>query len=262
MKNNILLAIAVVAGILAFILTKINLEKQYKRLGLQAQKVLILSPKRNLLAGDVITRDALAVRRIFSSATSQQQIKRTDLDLIVGQRLANDVSRGDFLLWRDIDMPGGGTGHGGLAHRIKMQERALSLSVDSVSSVSGLVRPNDHVDILGTFRFPASQGDSRLDTVTLTLLQNVTILAVGRQLGGASAGGRRSGGNYATITVNVSPEEAELLVFAQQKGEITLTLRNPRDVYVVRNPRNINFTSLQQQLGDLTKKREKRLRDE
>ena len=69
---------------------------------------------------------------------------------------------------------------------------------------------------------------------TVTLLQNVAVLAVGGKLGsGRGAGddsGRRGGGRTSTVTVLVTPEEAELLVFAQDRGKLGLTMRNEEDV--------------------------------
>ena len=60
------------------------------------------------------------------------------------------------------------------------------------------------------------------------------------------------------MTVAVTPQEAELLVFAAQKGEITLTLRRPNDVYVDTTPQNVNFQFLKDQLQQFTEKRAKR----
>jgi pilus assembly protein CpaB len=256
MRNYILLAVSVVAGILAFVLMNASIEEHRRKLNLAAEKVKVLSPKRDMLAGDLITLEDLALKTVFKSSATPQQIRKEDSKLVIGQRLASDVNRADFLMWRDIDMPDLERG-GGLARRIRDKERALSIAVDSVNSVSGLVRPNDHVDILGTFRFPGGSGqDPTLDTVTLTVLQNVTVLAVGQRLAGSGGDGRRSG--YSTVTVAVTPQEAELLVFAAQKGEITLTLRRPNDVYVDTTPQNVNFQFLKDQLQQFTEKRAKR----
>ena len=254
MRNYILLAVSVIAAILAFVLMNESINQRKRQLELAAAKVKVLTPKRALLAGDLITNDDIAAKTIFESSATPQQIRTTDFKIIRGQRLASDVDRGDFLMWRDIDMPDLERG-GGLARRIRDKERAMSISVDAVNSVSGLVRPNDHVDILGTFRFPGGGADPTLDTVTMTVLQNVTVLAVGQRLAGA-ADSRRGG--YSSVTVAVSPQEAELLVFAQQKGEITLTLRRPQDVYVDTTPQNVNFQFLKDQLQKFTELRAKR----
>ena len=114
-----------------------------------------------------------------------------------------------------------------------------------------MVQPNDHVDVLGTFRFPAAEKGTQMDTVTLTILQNVTVLAVGQQLANQrSAADRR--GNYSTITLSVSPKEAEMLVFAQQKGVLTFTLRNNTDPYVARDVQDVNFEYLRENIKKYT----------
>ena len=112
-----------------------------------------------------------------------------------------------------------------------------------ISSVSGLIRPNDHIDIIATFRFPNQEGTDKLETVTLTLLQNVAVLAVGQDTDSAPSRSlqRRS---YSSITLNVTPKEAEILGFAMQKGKLNLTLRNPSDVHVEKDIQDVDFTEL------------------
>src|SRR5207247_538014 len=87
------------------------------------------------------------------------------------------------------------------------------------------VEPGDHVDVLGTFRDPHSE-----ELVSLTLLQNVIILATGR-IGGQTD--RRALSEtekaYATVTLQVLPEAAEMLVLAQDLGTLYPSLRNPDD---------------------------------
>ena len=64
-----------------------------------------------------------------------------DSDMMLRTRLnANVINRGDFIMWRDIDMPRRGLGSA-LADRISNEERAVSIAVDHISSVSTLVRP-------------------------------------------------------------------------------------------------------------------------
>ncbi len=110
---------------------------------------------------------------------------------------------------------------------VKEGWRAMLVPVDQVSSKGGLLQPNDHVDILGTFMKPEKK-----EWVTITLLQNVTVLAVGARLGSKERGSSEStsGRGYQTVTVLVTPEEAELLTFSVDKGKIALSLRNENDI--------------------------------
>ena len=101
--------------------------------------------------------------------------------------------------------------------------RAMSIPVDQASSKDGLLQPNDHVDILGTFMKPEKK-----EWVTITLLQNVTVLAVGASLFSTDreVSETVSSRGDQTVTVLVTPEEAELLTFAVDKGKISLSPRN------------------------------------
>ncbi len=99
------------------------------------------------------------------------------------------------------------------------------MDVNERSSVGLWVRPNDHVDVLGTFRDPATN-----QMVAVTMLQNVIVLATG-QLTEASHS-RRSDNTYSTVTLLVLPEEAEIMVLAQEQGSLYLSLRNSEDISI------------------------------
>lgn len=261
MRNYILLAVALVAGMLAFFLTKLQIESEYRKLDLLGAKIKVLTPRRDMLKGDVIQPSDLTVRTILAGDASRDIIEVTDVSKIVDQKLGVNKKRDTFFLWGDLEMPTLGWAGSALARTIKKKERALSVSVDLPSSVSAMIQPNDHIDILGTFRFPGDEKGALLDTVTLTILQNVTVLAVGQQIatltGGQSTGERLRG--YSTVTLAVTPKEAEMLVFAQQKGTLTFTLRNPTDPYIEGDVQNVNFNYLKANAAKYTEERSKRL---
>jgi Ca-activated chloride channel family protein len=82
------------------------------------------------------------------------------------------------------------------------------------ASFGGWLRPLDHVDVIGTLADPQTN-----ETVGLTLLQNVTVLAIEK--------------GDSRVSLLVIPEEAEILAVAQRLGELTLTLRNGDDLDVM-----------------------------
>lgn len=137
--------------------------------------------------------------------------------------------------------------------------RAVSIPVDPVSSVNNLIQPNDNVDVIGTFRFPDVRGDSALDTVTLTILQDVKVLAVGNRWQSAIAESGTSG-SYGTVTLQLMPDEVEMLIFASQKGKITLSLRNFEDTRISRDieKRSVNFKLLEKEIPNYNMRREER----
>lgn len=263
MRNYILLAVAILAGVLAFALTRLQLQREYARLSLNAEKVKILVAKHDLVAGDVINAEKdLDLKVVFANSLSGEEIRLEDVSRTHQQKLVTSKKKGSYFQWRDFELPTLGFAGSPLARMVRKSERALSVSVDMNSSVSGMIQPNDHVDIVGTFRFPGDDKSSTFDQVTLTILQNVTVLAVGQQVSSAlqraGAAGERPR-NYATMTLAVTPKEAEMLVFAQQKGTLTFTLRNPVDPYVEKDLQNVNFIYLKSNFGKYTEERRERL---
>lgn len=265
MKQKLILIIAIVSGLIAMLLTKLYVQKlddDYKR---RYQTVEIVVAKDNLNEGTSLDGDLtkiLATSDVLRSSVNSGNILPDNLSLLRGRKLKNSVLRGTALRWSDIE--GDDSRGGNLASMVNQNERALSIPVDAISSVTGLVEPNDHVDILGTFTFPSLKGDPQLDTVTLTILQNVTVLATGKETSRNRSmmdmAGMRKSGSYSSVTLLVTPKEAEMLVFALQKGRLTLDLRNPGDVSSARDLTNINFSYLEKKVGEFNDSRQERIR--
>lgn len=264
MKNRIILVLSILCGISAMFMTKFYLSSAERKLRAQFQMVQVVGVSSSLPAGTVLTSAMLGQMQISKGAFSTRNIVPNQYSMILGRKLKNSMQMNTPLLWSDIE--GDEKKGGNLAQMVNQNERAVSIPVDQTSSVTGLVEPNDHVDILGTFTFPSVKGDPQQDTVTLTILQNVTVLAVGRDTaqGLAEAGlvgsGPRKNASYSTVTLLVSPKEAEMLVFALQKGRLTLTLRNPSDVSSADDLGNINFNYLEKKVGEFNDARQKRLK--
>ena len=104
--------------------------------------------------------------------------------------------------------------------------RAISINITGGSAVSGFLNPSNYVDILVTF-----QSADNVETQTVTLLTAVTVLAVDARLGDSSSGATDPA--RPSITLAVTPEQAERLTHATSQGDITLTLRNDIDVTAV-----------------------------
>ena len=96
------------------------------------------------------------------------------------------------------------------------------------------------------------------DLVTCTLLQNVLVLATGRDT--AKSMTRNLGTNvqgYSTVTLEVTPREAEMLAFAEQiKGRLVLTLRNRNDTSTEKELPNVDFEKIRSEIEVLNLKRQ------
>ena len=100
--------------------------------------------------------------------------------------------------------------------------RALSINISDGSAVSGFLNPGNYVDVLVTI-----DGDDAREAETRTLLQAVTVLAVNNRMGSSVENIERM---RPSVTVAVTPDQAEKLAHAVAQGEVTLTLRNDIDV--------------------------------
>src|SRR5205823_4569768 len=73
-----------------------------------------------------------------------------------------------------------------LSSLVRAPMRAVTIRADATSTFGGLIRPGDRVDVLTTM----ARGNAEGDRLTLPLLQNVLVLAAGRDTGGEAAAAR------------------------------------------------------------------------
>jgi pilus assembly protein CpaB len=110
----------------------------------------------------------------------------------------------------------------GLTVRLEAGKRALALRVDEIVGVSGFIVPDDRVDVILTTT-PLGAGDGA--KISKIVLQNKRVLSVAQsteQKDGKPQLAR-------SITLEVTPEEAEKLSLASQEGPIVLALRGLGD---------------------------------
>jgi len=112
-----------------------------------------------------------------------------------------------------------------LSARIPPGKRALTVPVDDISAVGGMIQPGDSVDVVGLVSIPGSEGKQEHIT-TLPLFQNIQVLAVGGQLNPGPQSEERAKSN---ITLALAPQEANIITFMQEYGKIRLILRSPGD---------------------------------
>ena len=266
MQQRIVLAIAILAGILAFGLTHRYLKNERERITEGYKKVDVIAAGKDLPAGTVLEAQDLIHKEIFETAVSKSMVfyyKKaeggSDLNRIVGKKLKLALRRGDPVWATHVDIPM--MFDTGLSGAIPDGRRAVSIPVSSEAAVSGLVRPSDRVDILGTFVLPSRKTPGETENVTLTVLQDVTLLATGNRIDASDTGVRGSGGGFNAVTLEVTPAEAELLVFAQSmKGRLYLTLRNKSDASFLSQLPEVTFEEVEKRIPELNTFRQKTIR--
>jgi pilus assembly protein CpaB len=112
----------------------------------------------------------------------------------------------------------------GLTVRLEAGKRAMAVRVDEIIGVSGFIVPDDRVDVIVTTT-PPGVNDNKDARLSKIVLQNKRVLSVAQsteQKDGKPQVAR-------SITLEVSPEEAEKLSLAYQEGPIVLALRGVGD---------------------------------
>ncbi len=212
------------------------LTKQRSVIWKDAEPVGVLAAVNDLQAGVPIHAGLFVVKKIPRKFLHSNVVRAGEINFsqMANVKLLSRVNRGDVLLWKDLSSR---KETRRVSQIVKKGYRALSIPVDKISSVSGFIRPNDHIDLIGTFRieFPKVSGTDEPPPAkysTVTLLQNVIVMAVGNITEYTHSGKAMGSGmeTYSAITVELTEEEAQQIVFAQNKGKLTALLRNVEDV--------------------------------
>lgn len=217
-------------------------EKKALKKGLEPVRVVVA--RQNIPSSEPLTIEMVASRQVPRKFVHGNAIYPEEADLIVGRELLYPVRRGDPILWMDFK---GGERYRGFSSMIKEGERALTLQVDETSAIAGLIQPGDHIDILGTFKPAGKPGTSTKEPeTTITLLQNVVVLATGQSTSARSGSSRDRSKESGLLTVLVTPEEASLLIHAQTVGTLYNVLRNPEDIETVESMPRVVFSDILQ----------------
>lgn len=142
-----------------------------------------------------------------------------NIDSLVGRVARVQIFPGEAVLEGKLAPDGAGAG---LEVKISDGHRAMSIPVNDYAGIAGLIQPNSRVDVLVTLR----PDNRRRDRTAKVFLQNLRVLSVGTQLGRDEKGKPISA---STVTVEVTPEQAELLAVAMNEGVLHLALRGFSD---------------------------------
>ena len=111
----------------------------------------------------------------------------------------------------------------GLTAKIPDGMRAVAVETNDVTNVSGFLFPGCRVDVLVTFR---PEGPGNQEDVTATVLQNVEVLSTGERLQPDPSGKPQK---VRQVTMLLTPDDAQKMVLAANKGTVQFVLRNGTD---------------------------------
>ena len=211
-------------------------EKAKKKLeAMQENQTPVLMAKKDIPPNSIIEPDSLEVSIIPNQYVAPQAV--TSLDRIAGMMTIASISKGEQITLSKLVFP---KEVGGLAGVTPGGKRAITISVDNVASLAGMVKGGDYVDVIVMVPVPVQGLDGKQTTqvAVIPLFQNVLVLAVGQETAAAYRGEK---GRYQKdeqreasplITLALTPQEANLIAFVQEQGKIRLILRSPVDTKI------------------------------
>jgi pilus assembly protein CpaB len=222
LKGKTPLVVALVLGLLAGVVAYSAIKKKESDVRKGWNLVPVVVASQDIPEGTVVTFDMISQRSVPEQFVTSSVVKPDSASYIVNQKVLVGLQTGDPLLWSQFETTRASER---LSTKVQKKTRAVTIEASTTSSVGGWVRPNDHVDVIGTFRDPQTN-----ESVAVTLLQNVIVLATGKITGTTNVNlipeNQR---DYNTVSLLVIPEEAEILVLATELGALTLSLRHEDD---------------------------------
>lgn len=228
MKSKTAILIAVISALLGVFFIISYISEIEEKSALDADPKSVLVAKKYIPAYSLVTLDMVRVSQVPSrylqpgSITSTREIvdKKGNAKFIT----IVPIMENEVLLSTKFILPSSETG---LAVVVPLGQRAISISVNDETSLSGLIKPGNRVDLIGNF-----------EDKSVYLLQNLLVLSVDTRIIGEheKEGGKKGflekmgeavGGS--TISLAVTPEQALKISYAKEKCSFNVVLRNMLD---------------------------------
>lgn len=198
-----------------------------------ARVTSIVVARAELRAGQAITADALELRDWPEDNVPAGAFD--NIEAVLASQPTVGILAGEPVVAGRLSSAKSGTGIAALLHP---NMRAIAVEVDDAAGYTGLLYPGAIVDVVATVRDPMGRGPSARIAV-----QHAQVLSVGLDTDVATRrvkrddGGLDSSAEHGTyVTLEVAPEEAEILAVARSEGRIDLVLRNATDDQVIDTP--------------------------
>ena len=215
-RNLIYVVVAVVLGLLASFLAVQYVNKQVAaRTPVDHTKTIsVVVPVHPMAKGDILKQEDISERDVPDAFVPADAVTPATYENYLGQVLRAPIAQGAPISASAVDLV---TDH--FSNVISKGDVAFTIQVDETSSVSGMIVPGDHVDLLLMVTEDAS--------VRLMPLQsNVTVLATGRRARGVLSGGDgKAEDNFSNVTLDLSPTDAQRVALAGKAGEYRVLLR-------------------------------------
>lgn len=217
MNNKFALIVAVALGALSVFGIHLYIEKIKSTVQGEKELVDVFVATRDIPPGDKIKDQDIAVEQVpqaFVRKLSSSHIR--DRRLLVDSTVRIGVSVRQIFQTYHVNV----TQEGAKGLDVPEEYRAITLPVNLMSGVGGMLRPGDFCDVVGSFEVKGFRaGSNEVPQLTTYLVKKIKILAVDQQ---TDPNSNQVNYGYRTVTLRARPDEVTRLLHAQAFGTIYL----------------------------------------
>ncbi|MEA2783973.1 MAG: pilus assembly protein CpaB [Candidatus Eremiobacteraeota bacterium] len=170
-------------------------------------------PARALLNDSFVTEVKRPETQVDPDAVS-------DRKELVGKYSLISIPAGSVVTRAKIGLGGANA----LPARLPIGMRAVSISIDKVKGVAGLIQPGDRVDVIAVPPRVANEVPR-----ASAILRGALVLAMGNEVETTSATPSPDNQNLTTVTLALTPRQVDLLASADLNTTLRLALRPPKE---------------------------------
>ena len=208
----LVLGVISITMIFSFIREK---EEQIKKLLSQRNVKEVVIAKVNIPKGKRISPKMLTTKRVPENKVEAGAFSY--IEAVIGKIAKTTIYKNQQITSSIVSYP---KELERLSSKTPTGKRALTISVDRISSLDSGVKSGDHIDIIGIFPFSQEvEGKTLTQNVVVPMFEDVLVLKAGEG----------SKGRISTLTLALEPEEARLLTYALEVGKIKILLRSSLD---------------------------------
>lgn len=221
MERNKLIAlvVSIILGFFAVVAVKMYIDKEQKKTIREVTPVRILVAADNLKRGQKISQTDLTTKYWPEENLHKEMILSSEKEKVLNTVINQPIGKGQPFLTFYIDKKAESSG---VSSPVQNTWRAITVPVTDITGVSGLIKPQDQVDIIWT--------TGKMVKETRVLMSKVTVVAVGQKLHEQLYSVPNAVDvSYNTLTLKVTQKESKFLTYAIATGTLTFVLRRRED---------------------------------
>jgi len=217
------IALAVILGLVTVSLLYYYIENLNKTPEVKIQLTDVVVAVSSIPAHVNITSDMVVLKSLPSEAVLSDSAKT--IEEVVGFTTKMEIYNDEQILKSKVATE---PETASLSYRIPENMRAITIPMNEISGVGGYLVKGDRIDIIVTYTDPVINPTM----ISVTQFQNIEILEIGPLTVTVAGEETTQSGVLSSVTLLVTPSQAEIMAYANQNGAVHMTLRNPVDTSI------------------------------